>query len=137
MTNPIDPIDPISYVRAEDIRDAVLEAISGYARDNAERVIGNCGYHLATDIVNEHLGPGAPDQIAARASEVINDLSQHTLFHGGGYGRPASEARKLLDNAVRENKDALSAAVNKAIHNLSKAEIVDIVKSGKVKLVIE
>lgn len=125
------------YVSHDEIKEAVLEGIKGYAASNAERVISNCGHHVATDVVNAHLGVGAEADIVIKAKEVIADLSGYTIFDRGGYGRPPSDARKVLDQCVRENKEDLSKAVKAAIHNLSKPEIVDIVKSGSVKLVIE
>lgn len=130
-------IDIRDYVDDEEIKQAILDGISGYSRDNAERVISNCGHRVATDVVNSSLGVTAEAEIAIKAREVISKLSSFTLFDSGGYGRPESEARKILNQSVLENRDAVSKAVKSAIHNLSKSEIVDIIKSGKVKMVIE
>lgn len=130
-------IDIEKYVSRADIEDAILDGIKSYAMENAERVISNCGHHLAEDIVNRHLGDDGKQKIADKAVSVIDELTCFTIFSDGGYGRPASAARSLLDDVVRENKSILSDVVRAAIHNLSKREIVDIVKSGKVKLVVE
>lgn len=130
-------IDIEQYVDRDEIRNAILDGLRGFSRENAERIISNCGHHIATDVANEHLGEDAKQKISEKAISLLDDLSCFTLFDGGGFGRPPSDARKLLDNTVRENKDALSAAVRKALHNLSKRDVMEIVKSGKVKLVVE
>jgi len=130
-------INICDYVNDEDVKEAVLEGLKDYAKSNAERVISNIGYHLATDIVNEKLGEQAEVDIAKKTQEVIEGLSSYTLFDGGGYGRPPSDARKVLDQCVRENKDELRKSVKSLMHNLSKKDLVEIVKEGKVKLVVE
>lgn len=130
-------IDITEYVDRDEIRNAILDGLRGFSRENAERIISNCGHHIASDVANEHLGENAKDLISEKAISLLDDLSQYTLFDGGGFGRPPSEARKILDNVVRENKEELSSSVRRAMHNLSKREVVDIVKSGKVKLVVE
>lgn len=130
-------INIFDYVNDAEIKDAILDGLKGYARDNAERIISNAGYALATDIANAKLDDDAGRKIYDKAVEILGDLSTFTLFDLGGYGRPPSEARQILNSAVRKETDALSLAVRSAIHNLSKREIVDIVKSGAVKVVIE
>lgn len=130
-------IDIHDYVNKDEIKEAILDGLRGYSRDNAERVISNCGHYLATDIVNENLGADAAGKIAEKAAKVIGELSAFTIFDGGGCGRAESAARKSLNNAVRENKDALTVAVRHAIHNLSKRDVIEVIKAGKVKLVVE
>jgi hypothetical protein len=130
-------IDIFNYVNDAEIKEAILDGIKNYASSNAERVIANAGHHLATDIVNEKLGVNAEVDIALKAKEVISKLSSYTLFDVGGYGRPPSDARKLLDHCVRENKDDLSQAVKSAMHNLSKRDVMEIIKEGKFKMVVE
>lgn len=130
-------IDIMEYVNDAEIKDAILSGLSGYARDNAERIISNAGYSLATDIANAKLDEAAGAKIYDKAVGLLDELSAFTLFDLGGYGRPPSEARQILNSAVRKEADALSAAIRSAIHNLTKREIVDIVKSGAVKVVIE
>ena len=129
-------IDILEYVNDAEIREAIIDGLKQYSKDNAERVISNCGYHLATGIVNEHLGEDAPEKIASQFHAVLKDLSPSTIFDAGGYGRPQSAARTTLDHVVNANKDAIDKAVKTAIHNLTKREIVEIIKSGKVKMVI-
>lgn len=127
----------LDYVSEDDIKDAILSGIKDYSREEAERIITNAGYRLATDIANAQLDDEAGAKIYAKAVALLDELSTFTLFDLGGYGRPPSDARRILNDAVRQEKDALSYAIRSAIHNLSKREIVDIVKSGAVKIVIE
>lgn len=127
-------IDILDYVNEHEIKDAILSGLKGYAAENAERVISNCGYELATEISNQHLGTDAPLQIAKKCGELIEELSPHLVFSDGGWGRGPSEARRMLDTAVSQHREALGRAALKAIHNLTKSEIVDIVKSGRVTL---
>ena len=121
-------IDIRDYVNDAEIKEAILDGLKSYASSNAERIISNAGHHLATDIVNEKLGVNAEVDIALKTKEVIGELSSYTLFDGGGYGRPPSDARKLLDHCVRENKDSLSQAVKAVMHNLSKRDVMEIIK---------
>lgn len=130
-------VDINEYVNHSEIKEAILDGLKHYAHNNAERIISNAGHHLATDIVNKNLGVNAEADIAIKAREVISELSQYTLFDGGGYGRGPSDARKFLDQCVRENKDDLLKAVKHVIHNLSKRDVMEIIKDGKVKLVVE
>ena len=130
-------IDIMEYVNDAEIKDAILSGLKGYARENAERIISNAGHSLATDIANAKLDDEAGEKIYNRAVGLLDELSTFTMFDLGGYGRPPSEARQILNSAIRKETDALSAAVRSAIHNLTKREIVDIVKSGAVKVVIE
>lgn len=131
-------IDIMEYVNAEEIKDAILSGLRAYASSEAERVITNAGYELATDIVNKNLGPDAAEDIATVCKKQIAKLSEYTIFRTADiYGRKDSPAQVMLQQSIRDNKDILDAAVKKALHNLTKGEIVDIVKSGKIKLTVE
>lgn len=130
-------IDIMEYVNAEEIKDAILSGLRAYASSEAERVITNAGYELATDIVNKNLGPDAAEDIAKVCKKQIAKLSEYTIFRAADiYGRRDSPAQVMLQQAIRDNKDILDASVKKALHNLTKSEIVDIVKSGKIKLTV-
>ena len=106
-----------------------------YFERNQSVAIGNVIYPVVRKLVSEVLGEDADDLIREKAIEVIEGLSSYTVFHAPNiYDKQASPAWLLLQKVVTENKDALESAVQHHIHNLSKFDALEIIKSSKLTI---
>ncbi len=106
-----------------------------YFENNKSTAISNICYPMVREMISEILGADADAQIAAKAVEVINGLSSYTVFHQPDiYDRNPSPAWEVLQSVVRENRDAIEARIKHHIHNLSKADALEIITSGKITI---
>ena len=122
--------DQMAEIAADEYRRMCREY---FARIGHSTAIGNVAYPIVRQAIDEVLGGSAADLITAKALEVINGLSSYTVFHApNAYDRAPSESWKLLQKAVAENETALRDRVAHHIHNLSKSDALEIIKSSKL-----
>lgn len=97
--------------------------------------IGNVVYPMVRRAVDETLGGDAVKLIAEKAIEVISDLSAYTVFHAPNvYDKEPSEAWKVLQSIVKDNRAALEARIQHHIHNLSKADALEIIRASRLTI---
>lgn len=100
---------------------------------DAERIMANIAYHVAAPIVDECLGEDAKDKISARVVEIISQLTEFSVFRRpDAWDREPSPAYRMLMQAVVDNRELVEEKVRGALHNLSKREALEILKSGKI-----
>lgn len=106
-----------------------------FLRAGASVAIANVAYPIVRKAIEEAVGGNADGLIAAKAVEIINDLSAYTVFHAPSiYDAAASPAWKLLQRVVAENEGILRDRVQHHLHNLSKADALEIIKSAKLTI---
>lgn len=112
-------------------REMCREACKG----NAERIIGNIGHDVAVQMVSEALGDDANELIKAKAIEVIDKLSEFSVFRRpDAWDRGPTPAFNVLMDAVKANSDLVDKKVRECISQLSKREALEIIKSGTVQI---
>jgi len=127
------------YLSAEQMQeiaeDEFREHCRRYFSDNPSAAIGNVAYSIVRDMVAEVLGGDADQLIRDKAIDVINNLSQFTVFHQPHpWDKKPSPAWSLLQDCVRENKDELQKRIAHHVRNLSKAEALEVIKSAKMTI---
>jgi len=97
--------------------------------------VGNLAYPMVRRAVDEALGGDAIKLIAEKALEVIDELSPYTVFHAPNvYDREPSEAWKVLQSVVKDNRAAIEARIQHHIHNLSKSDTLEIIRGSKLTI---
>ena len=126
------------YLSTEDMRqiasDAFTEAMRDKISEDMDRILANAAYRVVWQKVDEILGESSDELIAKKAIEVINDLTAFIVFRQPDRWGPANHCWDVVVAAVRKNTDMVDAAVKKAIHNLSKREALEVIKSGSIQI---
>lgn len=134
MTIPFDRYlteDQMREIAVEEWRKMCREACKG----NAERIISNIAYDTVTKMVSEALGDDADELIKAKAVEAIGKLSEFTVFRAPDvWDRTATPAFTVLMDAVKGNTDLVNKKVREAIHQLTKRDVIEILKAGKIQI---
>lgn len=106
-----------------------------YFTRNHATAIGNITYPMVRELVSEVLGGDADQVIRDKALEVINGLSSYTVFHEPNvYDTKPSPAWALLMKAVEDNREVVEERVRHHLHNLSKNDALEIIKSAKLTI---
>jgi hypothetical protein len=123
--------DTMQQVALDMWRDMCREACKG----NAERIIENIGHSVATSMVAEALGEDAMERIKAKAVNVIDDLTAHTVFRRpDAWDRGPTPAFTALMDAVKANSPLIDKKVRECIAQLSKREALEIIKAGTLQI---
>jgi len=126
------------YLSTEDMRQIAADAFTEAVRDNIssdiDRILSNAAYHVVWQKVDEIIGESSDELIAQKAAKIINDLTEFSVFRAPDQFRPSNHCWDVVVASVRKNSDLVDAAVKKAIHNLSKREALEILKSGVIHL---
>lgn len=123
--------DQKRQIAIDEWRSMCREACKG----DPERIIGNIAHAVATDMVAEALGEDANERIRSKAIEVIDSLSEFTVFRRpDAWDRGPSPSFTVLMEAVKANRDLVGEKVRQAISQISKREALDIIKSGVVEI---
>lgn len=127
------------YLSEDEKREIAIETWRQMCREacagNAERIIGNIGHEVAIQMVSEALGDDANDLIRDKAVEVIGNLSEFSVFRRpDAWDRGPTPAFTVLMDAVKANRDLVDKRVRECIHQLSKRDAVEILKSGTIQI---
>lgn len=127
------------YLTEDQMRDIAIEEWRSVCRaacnGNAERIIENISYGVATKMVADALGENSNDLIRNRAVEIINGLSEFTVFRRpDAWDRGPTPAFTVLMDAVRANSDLVNKRVRETIHQLTKRDAIEILKAGKIQI---
>lgn len=126
------------YLSTEELRqiaaDAFTEAMRNKISEDLDRILSNAAYHAVWQKVDEIIGESSDEIIAKKAVGVINDLTTFSVFRAPDRFGPSNHCWDVVVASVRKNSDLVDAAVKKAIHNLSKSEALEILKSGVIQI---
>lgn len=127
------------YLTEDQMRDIAVEEWRSMCREacngNAERIIGNIGHEVATQMVAEALGEDANALIRDKAVETIGKLSEFTVFRRpDAWDRGPTPAFKVLMEAVVANRDLIEKKVRECIAQLSKREALEIIRTCKIQI---
>ena len=106
-----------------------------YFSEEKATKISNVAYHHVQDAIDEALDGRADELIAEKAIDVINGMSSYTVFHKPDvYDNKPSESWKLLQKIIKDNEGILQEVIRHHIHNLSKHDALEIIKSATLTI---
>lgn len=128
-----------NYLSESKMRDIAVEEFRTICREKfsseGERILGNVGYAVARSLVIEALGDKADELIAEKAIEVINKLTDYSVFKKPDvWDHGSTPAYQTLQAAVLANKDLLNKKVRECISQLSKRDALEVMKSGIITI---
>lgn len=104
------------YLSESDIKAICADEVKRIARSGGERVLTNMAYYAAHSILDEVLNEDAMAKIRKKALDVINNLSEHTVFRRkGAWDAQDSIAYIALQGAMAANKPRILEKVREAI----------------------
>ena len=119
------------YLTEEEKRQIAIEVFTEQCRkrtaEDFERIITNSAYHAVWAAVDEFLDGNATDMLREKVVNVINDLSFFAVFaKPNAWDRVENQAYGVLMDSVRQNKQALDAAIEFGINNLTRKQKADL-----------
>lgn len=118
-------INIIDYLSQEEIKEIVSDELRVQIRqhfkneENARRLLSNLTYQIVTDEVDK-IVPNHKEELVSKVVELISkkDLSYHLFdFDTYGSGKARSLGAKIMEEAVRENKQLIKDKVVETIQN--------------------
>ena len=109
-------------------RDVFRTKCEDKSKDEIDTLVTNAAYYIVSQMVDDHFDEGLDKKIRDKTIQVINGLTQYTVFHSGD--RPyknATTAHKLMEAAAHENKELIGRRVERAIMSIRKDDIMDAV----------
>lgn len=106
------------YLDRDEIKDIIKNQIRYIVERDAERLLTNSAYYVVFKAVDEALDNNAKELIKQKAIEVINNLSEFSVFRKRDtWDRENSIAYDILQEAVKENSNLIKQKVREAIEN--------------------
>lgn len=118
-------INITDYLSHEEIKEITQDEIRVQIREhfkneeNARRLLSNLAYQIVTDEVDK-IVPNHKEELVAKVVELIGkkDLSYHLFdFDTYGGGKARSLGAKIMEEAIRENKQLIKDKVIETIQN--------------------
>ena len=106
------------YLDRDEIKDIIKHEIRYIVERDAERLLTNSAYYVVFKAVDEALDNNAKELIKQKAIEVINNLSEFSVFRKRDtWDRENSIAYDILQEAIKENSNLIKQKVREAIEN--------------------
>lgn len=112
--------------------DVFRSQLSSKTQDSVDILVANAAYHIVSEMVESSFDEGLEKKLRDKTIQVINGLSDYTVFHSGDrYSRTSTAAYKLMEAAAEEKKALIGRRVERAIMSISKNDIIDAVMDNK------
>ncbi|MEO1474581.1 MAG: hypothetical protein AAFS03_11710 [Pseudomonadota bacterium] len=133
--------DILEYIsedrRIEIAEEAFREACRDRFSGDPGVVFSNAAYAMVWRLVDDMFDGDAAQAVADKLPEIIDGLTDFSVFRHERFGAGKSEGQKALDRAVIANQDAINAAVRKAAEAIDRNYILDAVLDADFKVSIE
>ena len=121
------------YLTEDDMKRIATEefraACGRSSKENFERIISNSAYHLVGDLVDAHFNGEMVETLKAKAIEVINNLSTHTVFSPpSAWERAASKGFEHLQTLLDDQKPLIAQRLTDLISTLDGEYLRDMVE---------
>jgi transcription termination factor NusB len=118
--------------------DAFRQHCAANFKADAERIFSNTAYHAVEKLVNEAHDGKTAEIIAEKTLEVINRLSEYTVFgRKDSWEKQDSEGYKALNDAIIRHKDAIDERLKKIIDELDPVELTEMLRERAAELLDE
>ena len=125
-------IDIEKYISEEErhqiIRSVYIEKVREAAKEDVTRQLINTAYRIVYKAIDEALPENLEDLLKTKAIECINNVSAHTVFRSGSHWEKESEAHKLLQKLVSENKQVMNDKIVKLITDMQEYDVLSLLK---------
>lgn len=106
------------YLNHDEIKNIIKHEIRYIVERDAERLLTNSAYYVVFKAVDEALDNNAKELIKQKAIEVINNLSEFSVFRKRDtWERENSIAYDILQEAVKENSNLIKQKIREIIEN--------------------
>lgn len=111
----------ISIIIGDELRKIVRDKLSSDAE--VQRIIGNAAYYKAYDILDNAMPEGWVETVTSKIAKVISDTNSYSIFRYDWLSqKPQSEASRIVEKTVLDNKDKIIEKVNKILDEKIKAD---------------
>lgn len=108
------------YLSREDITEMIRYQLNVAIRKDAERILSNTAYAVVFEAVDKALDNEAKDIIKEKTLDIINKLSEFTLFRrADAWGAKASVGQEIVDKALVDNTATIYKRVESIIAELN------------------
>ena len=105
----------------DELRRIVRQKLS--SDSEVQRIIGNAAYYKAYDILDNSLPEGWVKTVTGEVAEIVNDAKYYNIFrYNWSTNMPESQASRIVEQTVVENKDKIIKAVNEILDEKVKAD---------------
>ena len=106
---------------ADELRRIVRQKLSSDAE--VQRIIGNAAYYKAYDILDNAMPEGWVETVTSKVEEVVNNSNSYNIFrYNWSTNNPESQASRIVEQTVVENKDKIITQVNEILDEKVKAD---------------
>lgn len=106
---------------ADELRKIVRAKLS--SDSEVQRIIGNAAYHKAYDILDNAMPEGWVEAVTSKVKDVVNDAKSYNIFrYNWSTNAPESQASRIVERTVVENKDKIVTQVNEILDEKVKAD---------------
>lgn len=106
---------------ADELRRIVRAKLS--SDSEVQRIIGNAAYYKAYDILDNTMPKDWVETVTKKVEEVVNNAEKYNIFrYHYSTEAPQSEASRIVEQAVKDNKDKIINAVNNMTDEKIKAD---------------
>lgn len=106
---------------ADELRRIVRQKLS--SDSEVQRIIGNAAYYKAYDILDNSLPEGWVETVTGKVKEVVNDAKYYNIFrYNWSTNMPESQASRIVEQTVVENKDKIITQVNEILDEKVRAD---------------
>jgi len=110
--------------------------VKAWAEDGGSRLIFNIAHDNVLKLVNDIIKGDVKELITAQTVEVINNLTEYTVFSKADkWGRGDSEGQKVLDAVILESKPLIRKRLESVINSLDEQEITEMLLEEAVSLI--
>jgi len=93
--------------RKQIVADTFRQMCADTFKKDSERIFSNAAYQVVFKIVDDQFEGNVSNIIADKAVLLINDLSPYSVFRSNDYWNKQSPAHEALNEAIKENKQAV------------------------------
>lgn len=115
------------YISDTEKRQIALEAFKDVCEDkfrkDSERIFSNTAHSIVWEEVAKLHDEDVSKKIAQKVSELIENLSEYSVFRATGHWEKESVAHKVMGEAVSENKENLKNRISKIIDGIDEDAI--------------
>ena len=108
----------------EMVRDEIKSNIMHSTEDNIERILSNMSYNMATGFIDKLLTEEQKNKIRNKTEEIINGLSDFTVFHSNQSYEKESLGYTIMEKACRDFEPEIRNKVKEIIDKKIGREIV-------------
>jgi hypothetical protein len=121
-------INVSDYMSDDEIRDMIKDEIKSniknWADNDAERILSNMSYNMSVGFIDKLLTEEQKSKIRTKTAEIIDKLSDFTVFHGGSYSYKESAGYTIMEKACIDFEPEIRNKVKEIIDKKAGREIV-------------